>query len=66
MDRLRGFVKEDIHEVADLWQRVFRKRDPPSPESLRRYFEEEFFDNPCSPISAERKSPSINRYAEGS
>jgi hypothetical protein len=46
MERIRTFRKEDISEVADLWQRAFRPVHTTVPDSLRSYFEEMFFRNP--------------------
>ena len=54
MKQIRPFVREDIPQVADLHQRVFRIRGKPhqrphSPELFQayaKYFEEIFFRNP--------------------
>ena len=47
---IREFLREDIPEVADLWQKVFLQRKATPSESLqtylRSYFEEVFFRNP--------------------
>jgi len=46
MDRVRLFTEEDITQVADLWLKVFRKRDNPAPVALKRYMRDLFFGHP--------------------
>jgi hypothetical protein len=46
MYKIRQFIKDDIDPVADLWVRAYRNREPPAPESLKRYFGEIYFSNP--------------------
>lgn len=46
MGWIREFHRKDIPEVADLWLKVFRRREGPAPVLLRDYFEEIFFNGP--------------------
>jgi hypothetical protein len=48
MNSVRHFVKGDIPQVVDLFQRVFFNNGQPAPSSskLKSYFEEVFFHNP--------------------
>ncbi len=46
--RITEFTREHIPRVADLWGRAYRKFEGPAPESLRRYFERIYFQNPWS------------------
>jgi len=46
MAGIREFRRDDVPAVADLWLRAYRDRDERAPESLRRYFERIYFENP--------------------
>jgi hypothetical protein len=46
MAPIRECVADDITAVADLFMRVFRKRDEPAPASMRSYFAEMYLGNP--------------------
>lgn len=46
MSRVREFQRADVPAVADLWLKVFQRREVPSPPSLRSYFSEIFLDHP--------------------
>lgn len=46
MSRVRPFLVEDIPEVVGLWLRSFPARPPSTPEAVKEYFREVFFDDP--------------------
>ena len=47
LGQVREFRVQDLDSVANLWMKVFRRLDSPSPASLRNYFAEIFLDDPC-------------------
>jgi hypothetical protein len=46
LEIIRAFTPEDIKQVANLFQKVFRKNTPPASESLAKYFYELYFEHP--------------------
>jgi len=46
MARLREFRRDDIPDVASLWQRIFRAQQTVATASLEEYFGRVFFDSP--------------------
>src|SRR5581483_5117282 len=50
MSGTREFSEADIPAVADLWLKVFQKRQGPAPESLKAYFREMFLDHPWTAL----------------
>lgn len=55
MDSIRAFAVEDVPGVADLFQKVFRRRQAPAPLSLRHcvgdlYFSHPWRDDRCSSL----------------
>ena len=46
MGSIRYFQSQDIAPVADLFLKVFKRRQSPSPLSLQSYFEKLYFSHP--------------------
>jgi len=43
---VQPLLREDVPEVARLWQKVFRKSDQPASPALQKHFQEIFFEGP--------------------
>ena len=61
MGQIRAFVVDDIPEVANLHERVFRGRSTPASPAKKDYFHEIFFRNPYY----EEDLPSLVYEADG-
>jgi hypothetical protein len=46
MQAVREFRREDLQRVADLWVKVFLRREGPASRALRDYFQEIFLEGP--------------------
>ncbi len=46
MELIRPLHSDDVHSVANLFQKVFRHTNTPAPESLAAYFAEIYLNNP--------------------